>query len=181
MTKLGILVSSARPNRVSDSVAQWVRESVPADVEIDLIDLAAEVLPAFDEPHAPKSGARPTTAHGQAWAERIGALDAIVIVTPQYNGSYTGALKNAVDWLYTEWTELPTVIVGYGWMDGAEVLGHLGALMRRVGADVVAEIGLGFGEDLSVEGEITAREEKAAALTAGLEAATAKALQAAAV
>ena len=119
MTKLGILVSSARPNRVSDSVTQWVRESVPADVEIDLIDLAAEVLPAFDEPHAPKSGARPTTAHGQAWAERIDALDALVIVTPQYNGSYTGALKNAVDWLYTEWAELPTVIVGYGWMDAA--------------------------------------------------------------
>ena len=61
------------------------------------------------------------------------------------------------------------------------MLGHLGALMRRVGADVVAEIGLGFGEDLSVEGAITAREEKAAALTAGLEVATAKALQAAAV
>ena len=181
MTKLGILVSSARPNRVSDSVAQWVRESVPADVEIDLIDLAQIALPAFDEPHAPKSGARPTTAHGQTWAERIAALDAIVIVTPQYNGSYPGALKNAAARPYTGRAEPPTAIVGYGWMDAAEVLGHLGALMRRVGSDVVAEIGLGFGEDLSPAGELTVREEKTAQLAGALETASAKALAAAAV
>ena len=39
-SRLGIIVSSARPNRIADVVSQWVRESVPAEVTIDLIDLA---------------------------------------------------------------------------------------------------------------------------------------------
>lgn len=164
MTKLGIIISSARPNRVGEKVARWVADSAHDRFDIDLIDLREMALPSFDEPTSPKSGAEKTTDHGRTWGERIGALDAVVILTSQYNGSYPGALKNAIDFLYAEWSALPTLLVGYGWGAAGEVLPLLEALMRRLDADVVGSIGLSFREDLSVEGELFVTDEKSAAL-----------------
>lgn len=158
MATLGIIVSSTRPNRVGEHVARWVADRLEG-WDVDLIDLREERLPNFDEHTAPKAGLERVTDHARAWAQRIDALDAAVILTPQYNGSYPGALKDAVDYLYQEWQGLPTLLVGYGWGEAAEVLDLLGRLMRRLEADVVAEIGLGFGADLTPEGELTVREE----------------------
>lgn len=169
MTKLGIIQSSARPNSVGVHVAQWVREAAPAGTDVDLIDLREVALPAFDETLPPKAQQPRTTEHARAWAERVDALDAVVILTPQYNGAYPGALKNAIDYLYTEWVGLPTVLVGYGWGAASEVLPMLETLMTRVGADVIASLGLGFREDLSVEGELFVAEEKNASLREQLE------------
>lgn len=164
MTTLGIILASARPNRVGEKVSDWVRDAVPAGVDVDLIDLREVALPAFDGTSSPKAGLPKETDHARAWSERIDALDALVILTPQYNGSYPGNLKNAIDFLYEEWSELPTILVGYGWGDAGEVLPLLEALMTRLGADVVSSIGLGFREDLSMEGELFVAEEKTAAL-----------------
>ena len=168
MTKLGILIASARPNRVGEHVARWVHETLSAQfpdrMDVDLIDLREVALPAFDETTSPKQGQAKVTEHGKSWAERIGALDALIIVTPQYNGAYPGPLKTAIDWLYAEWSRLPTLLVGYSWGAASEVLPMLENLMARVEADVVGSLGLGFGEDLSVEGELFVAEEKAAAL-----------------
>lgn len=168
MTKLGIIIASARPNRVGEKVARWVSDAASAQFDIDLIDLREVALPAFDEVASPKAGLDRTTGHAISWAERIGALDAIVILTPQYNGSYPGALKNAIDYLYAEWSSLPTLLVGYGWGAASEVLPLLEALMVRLDADLVGSIGLSFRQDLSVEGELFIADEKNAALAAHL-------------
>ena len=175
MTKLGIIQSSARPNRVGEKVLTWVRDAVPSGVDVDLIDLRDAALPAFDGASSPKQGLPKETEHARRWGERIDALDALVILTPQYNGSYPGALKNAIDFLYEEWNRMPTLLVGYGWGSAGEVLPLLEALMTRLGADVVGSIGLGFREDLSVEGELFVAEEKTAALRERLTAITSQA------
>ncbi|MFC0674199.1 NADPH-dependent FMN reductase [Brachybacterium hainanense] len=167
MASLGIIVSSTRPNRIGEHVARWVGEHADG-WDIDLIDLRTVALPHFDELAPPKSGAERTTDHARAWAERIGALDAAIIVTPQYNGSYPGSLKNAVDYLYAEWENLPTILVGYGWGEAADVLELLGRLMARFGTDVVSEIGLGLGQDLSPAGELDVRPEVELALVEAL-------------
>lgn len=172
MTKLGIILASARPNRVGEKVSAWVRDAVPTGVEVDLIDLRDVTLPAFDGTSSPKAGLPKESAHAISWGERIDALDALVILTPQYNGSYPGNLKNAIDFLYEEWSELPTILVGYGWGCAGDVLPLLETLMTRLGADVVGSIGLGFREDLSVEGELFVAEEKTAALREQLTAIT---------
>src|SRR5690625_5777175 len=91
------------------------------------------------------------TEHGKSWAERIRALDALIIVTPQYNGAYPGSLKTAIDWLYAEWNRLPTLLVGYGWGAADEVLPMLESLMVRVGAGVVGSPGLDCRQDRSEE------------------------------
>lgn len=176
MTKLGIIIASARPNRIGQHVAQWVLGAAADRFDVDVIDLREVALPAFDGLTSPKAGQEKTTEHARAWGERIEALDAVVILTPQYNGSYPGALKNAIDFLYAEWSGLPTLLVGYGWNSANEVLPLLETLMTRVGAQLVGSIGLGFREDLSVEGELFVAEEKAAALETGLAALEAHAL-----
>src|SRR5699024_7264719 len=132
--------------------------------EVDLLDLREIALPAFDGTSSPKQGLPKETDHARSWGERTESLDALLILTPQYNGSYPGNLKNAIDFLYEEWSQLPTLLVGYGWGAAGEVLPLLEALMTRLGADVVGSIGLGFREDLSVEGELFVAEEKTAAL-----------------
>ncbi|ATG51869.1 flavoprotein [Brachybacterium vulturis] len=172
MTKLGIILASARPNRVGEKVSGWVHDLVPAGVDVDLIDLREIALPAFDGTSSPKAGLPKETDHARTWGERIAALDALVILTPQYNGSYPGHLKTALDYLYEEWNELPTLLVGYGWASAGEVLPQLETLMTRLGADVIGAIGLGFGEDLSVEGELFVAEEKTVALRERLTAIT---------
>ena len=165
MTKLGIIISSARPNRVGEKVARWVADSAHDRFDIDLIDLREMALPSFDEPTSPKSGAEKTTDHGRTWGERIGALDAVVILTPQYNGSYPGALKNAIDFLVRR-------VVGAAHAARRLRLGRRGrGAPAPGGAHATAgcrrrrqHLGLSFREDLSVEGELFVTDEKSAAL-----------------
>jgi NAD(P)H-dependent FMN reductase len=45
---------------------------------------------------------------------KIGSFDAFVFVTPEYNGSIPGALKDAIDFLYAEWNDKAAGFVGYG-------------------------------------------------------------------
>lgn len=171
MTTFGILISSSRQGRVGKHVAAWARETLTAerpDITTDLIDLREIALPQFDEEQAPKSGAPKTTDHGRAWAERVAGLDAIIMLTPQYNGAYPGSLKNAIDWLYAEWVDLPTLLIGYGWGEAAESLPLLKTLMVRVGADVLDTIGLGFGEDLEADGTMHVADEKQTMLVSAI-------------
>lgn len=179
MTTIGLLIASVRPNRVGEHVAQWVRDALRAkdpqgDVQIDLIDLREVDLPYFDGLTSPKADGTKTTEHARAWGERITGLDALIIVTPEYNGSYPGALKNAVDYLYDEWSALPILAVSYGWGAGAGALELLERLMTRVGADVMGTVRLAFPTDLSLEGDIHPGEEPVSQLDAGLETVLAK-------
>jgi NAD(P)H-dependent FMN reductase len=62
--------------------------------------------------------------HGEAvarWAfdiarkrDDIGSFDAFVFVTPEYNHSTSGALKNAIDFLYKEWNDKVAGFVSSG-------------------------------------------------------------------
>ncbi|MCL6423615.1 NAD(P)H-dependent oxidoreductase [Brachybacterium sp. JHP9] len=165
MPKLGIIVSSNRPNRVGEHVGSWVREHVGESWEVDEIDLAAQGLPFFDGASSPKQGLPRTEQHAIDWAERVAALDAVVIATPEYNGAYPAILKNAIDFLYEEWSGLPIVLVGYGWGGAAGSIELLERLFARVGANVVGSVGLHFREDLTVEGAVSVREQVELELT----------------
>ena len=159
MTTLGIILSSARPHRVGAQVADWVRDAVPAGTDVDLIDLAALALPAFDEPDSPKAGRPRTTDHARAWAERIDALDAVVILTPQYNGSYPGALKNAIDYLSPELQDKAAAFVSYGGVGGARAVEHLrGILSQMQMAHVRATVSLSLFHDFEDFSELAPTE-----------------------
>ena len=145
MTRIMIIVGSVRPGRVGLSVAEWVRDRIQVTLtgdgrgggdaaSLDLVDLADLNLPFLDEPNHP-SKKQYTKPHTVAWSERVSAADAVVLVSPEYNHSYSPALKNALDFLYTEWAHKPVAVVSYG---GASA-GTRGAAAL---APVLASVGL---------------------------------------
>jgi len=121
--KLAIIIGSTRPGRLGPSVAAWFtsRAKEHAAFTVDLIDLADINLPMFDEPIPPIMG-RYTHTHTKEWAKRVGAADAFVVVTPEYNFSMPPALVNAVDYLHKEWKYKPVAFVGYGGAGAARAI-----------------------------------------------------------
>jgi NAD(P)H-dependent FMN reductase len=85
--------------------------------DIDFVDLAELNLPFMNEPKHPKFQEY-RYRHTIAWAERVAAADAFLFVTPEYNYSYSPALKNALDYLHYEWAGKPVGLVSYGGLAG---------------------------------------------------------------
>lgn len=110
-----VIVGSTRPERVGLRVAEWFGERVTEDgrFELDLVDLEVLALPFLDEPEHPRFR-RYTKPHTIAWSERVGAADAVVFVTPEYNHSFPAPLKNAIDFLSVEWGYKAAGFVSYG-------------------------------------------------------------------
>jgi NAD(P)H-dependent FMN reductase len=99
---------------VCDEIGRWVQDRAQmAQESVDLIDLAEVALPFFDETEHPSSG-KYSNAHTQRWSQRIASLDAFVLVTPEYNHSFSAPMKNALDYLSVEWNRKPVAFVGYG-------------------------------------------------------------------
>ena len=115
MLRLAIIMGSTRPGRVNEAVARWVYElaSKRKDAEFELLDIADYHLPLLDEPVPPSMG-QYSKPHTKAWAAKIGSFDGFVFVTPEYNHGISGALKNAIDFLYREWNNKAAGFVGYG-------------------------------------------------------------------
>lgn len=62
----------------------------------------------------------------------MGGFDGFVFVTPEYNHSTSAALKNAIDFLYTEWNNKAAGFVGYGSAGGTRAVEHLRLIMAEV-------------------------------------------------
>lgn len=115
MITVGVIVGSTRPGRIGSPIARWIAElagSLPG-IEVDLIELAEVALPFLDEPEHASTGIY-TQQHTRDWSARIGALDAFILVTPEYNFSFSAPLKNALDYLSEEWNGKAVALVGYG-------------------------------------------------------------------
>ncbi|GAA6017132.1 hypothetical protein JCM10207_002545 [Rhodosporidiobolus poonsookiae] len=78
-----------------------------------------------------------------AWSDLVRAAPAVVILTPQYNWGYPGALKNALDHLYHEWTGKRIVLVTYGGHGGSKCALQLEqVLVGGFEADLRAKVGI---------------------------------------
>lgn len=143
MISIGIILGSTRPNRNGPQVAQWVLDTASrrGDAEFELIDLRDHPLPHLDEPVAPMLGPS-VHEHTRAWAEQIAPFDSFVIVTPEYNHSAPGVLKNAIDHLFAQWADKAVGFVSYGAGGGVRAVEHLrnvcGALRMAVVSHQVA-------------------------------------------
>jgi NAD(P)H-dependent FMN reductase len=126
MTKIGIILGSTRPGRNGEQVARWVQDIAAQrrDAEFELVDLLDFPLPHLDEPVPPSLG-QYQNDHTKRWAEKIASFDGYVFVTPEYNHSTSGVLKNAIDYLYAEWNNKAVGIVSYGSVGGARAAEHL--------------------------------------------------------
>ena len=149
MLRVAIIIGSTRPNRNGEAVAKWVYEIAQkrTDAEFELVDIRDFNLPLLDEPIPPSLG-QYTKEHTKVWAAKIDSFDAYVFVTPEYNHGTSGALKNAIDYLYKEWNNKAAGFVGYGSALGARAVEHLRLVMGELQiADVRAQVGLSLFTD----------------------------------
>lgn len=127
---LAVISASVRHERVGRTVADWVAahlSGMPGDgiEQVDLIDLAEIELP-------PSPELRPGGSARTAVTDRIGAADAYLIVTPEYNRSYPAALKELLDWHYTEWMFKAAALVSYGVGGGVFAAEHLRPVLTEL-------------------------------------------------
>jgi NAD(P)H-dependent FMN reductase len=169
--RIGIIVGSTRPGRKADAVARWVHEIARQrnDAQFEVVDLHEYHLPLLDDPVPPSAG-RPHPAHAQEWADKVASLDAFVFVTPEYNHSTSGALKNAIDYLYTEWNNKAAGFVSYGSAGGVRAVEHLRLIMAEVQvATVRAQAWLSIFTDFENYSVLKPTEGKEKSVTAMLD------------
>jgi len=137
MSKVLVIVGSTRPGRAADLVLPWViaRARAHDGFDTEVADLRDWPLPIFAE-HAGTIGdlSDPTYSEPivRAWNKKVKQADAFIVVTPEYNHSIPGGLKNAIDsvWLSFGFRNKPVAAVGYsgsigGGMRAIEHLAHV--------------------------------------------------------
>lgn len=149
MLKIAVIVGSTRPGRKALDVAKWVLEiaKLRGDAGFELVDIEEFGLPLLDEPVPPSMG-KYSKEHTKKWAAKIAGFDGYVFVTPEYNHGISGALKNAIDYLYAEWNNKAAGFVGYGSAGGVRAVEALRLVMGELQvADVRAQVMLSLRTD----------------------------------
>lgn len=149
MIKIAIIIGSTRPGRKAETVAKWVYEIAKkrSDAQFEIVDIKDYNLPLLDEPVPPSLG-QYSQQHTRTWAAKIASFDAFVFVSPEYNHGISGALKNAIDYLYAEWNNKVAGFVSYGSAGGARAVESLRLVMGELQvADVRAQVMLSLFTD----------------------------------
>jgi len=126
--KVQVIVGSTRPGRVSHKVAEWTAREAKSlqNTEVEIVDLADYPLPLLDEPISPQyNPERKPNAEAQKWLDKLTEADAYVLVTPEYNRSTSGVLKNALDYIDFQIAKKPVALVAHGSTGGAAAVSHL--------------------------------------------------------
>jgi NAD(P)H-dependent FMN reductase len=116
--RLGIVVASIREGRRGEAFARWFHgiAAERPDLAPELLDLREWALPPYarkENPAVAEKGYAPGSLEAR-WRDAIAALEAFVIVTPEYNHSIPGQLKSALDATYAPWNYKPVALVSYG-------------------------------------------------------------------
>lgn len=128
---IGVIIGSTREGRFSEYPAHWVTAlgSTRDDMKLEIVDLRDYALPFLE------GAVNPSHLHGVyqhaevvRFAEKIKGCDGYVIVTPEYNHSTSGVLKNALDCIYGEFTNKPVAFISYGSVGGARAVEQLRAI-----------------------------------------------------
>jgi NAD(P)H-dependent FMN reductase len=135
MTKIAVIVGATREGRVTDKLAKWVAEEVQKESDAEVLDLADYPMPFFDEPVSPRYNPnRAPEPRVKKWLDKVAEFDGYVLVTPEYNRSTSGVLKNALDYLAYEMESKPVTLVGHGSAGGGQAIANLRQAVPGVGA-----------------------------------------------
>ncbi len=173
--RFAIISGSMRSDSFNASLVRFVGEHLreTAGVEIDEISLRELNLPMFSE----EIDGLPASA--SELKDRLIAADAVLISSPEYNGSLTSALKNAIDWAsVAREGDAPLAcfkgkVCGLfaaspGGIGGLRGLGHVRQILTQLHMVVVpAEYALGVAhEAFDADGKM--KDEKAATMAQGV-------------
>lgn len=158
--KVQIIIGSTRPGRQSDKLAKWVtnRAKEFQNIETEVVDLQDYDLPLFNEPSSPQyTPDRKTTGVVKQWIDKLAEADGYILITPEYNRSTSGVLKNAIDYIDYQWDKKPVAIVAHGSTGGAQAVGHLrGIIPGALGVSLprVVYFAHRVGDVVNEEGEL---------------------------
>ncbi|MFB6145235.1 MAG: NADPH-dependent FMN reductase [Candidatus Nanohaloarchaea archaeon] len=128
-----IVVGSTREGRQTGHAARAVKKMFDREHETELFDLKEKNIPFL--------GSRTYTDEGEPpedireFSEKVRGTDCVVIVSPEYNHSIPGVLKNALDYLYPEYDDKPFcyVTTSGGGFGGVRALSHLHDITLALG------------------------------------------------
>ena len=170
MNNIHILTGSTRSGRFNIQPARWLARLGESrrNARYNLVDIAEFNLPLLDEPKSATSQEYQND-HTKKFSEVISQADGFVFVTPEYNHSYSAALKNAVDYLYVEWSYKPVAFLSYGSMaGGSRAVEHLRVVVGELKMfDIREQVLLpNYWSGLDGEGnfQFTPQHEKAASV-----------------
>ena len=108
--RVGVIVGSLSKNSINRRVANALEKLAPAEFEFFEIDYSK--LPLYNHDFDADY-----PAEALEFKAQVASADAILFVTPEYNRSIPGALKNAIDWGsrpwgQNVWADKPTAVVG---------------------------------------------------------------------
>lgn len=99
--KITIVLGSVRKERQSFRLAYYLQQRLlEKRIGTDLIDLAKTPLPVFGQEVREE-------AHVEPMGLQLQQSDALIFVTPEYHGSFSGALKNALEYYWEEFYRKP--------------------------------------------------------------------------
>jgi chromate reductase len=131
---------SLRPDSLNTLLLRAAEEQAPAGVQLVRFTELAAIPPFHGERSDP--GERPAAV--RELSEQIEAADALLIATPEYNGSVPGVLKNALDWVSTPFPDnvlrgKPVAVIGAstGGYGGMWAQAELRKVLGLTGARVV--------------------------------------------
>jgi NAD(P)H-dependent FMN reductase len=153
------LLGSTRIGRQSHKIAHHLDSALrQRGVTTDLIDLAENPLPILEE----RAGRSPQLqARIDGLSARLHRADAMVFVTPEYHGSFSGVLKNALDYFWEEFSKKPigVVAVSTGRLGGINASTQLQHVVLSLGGFalptklLVPEVQNVFDESLQIKNE----------------------------
>ncbi len=144
--KLQVIVGSTREGRKSLQFSKWIANTAKENknLEVEIVDLIDYDLPMFNEAVSPRyNPERKVEGDVKKFLDKIAEADAYVFVTPEYNHSLSGVLKNALDYTGYELNKKPAATATHGSVGGARAAEHLKMILSECRA-VIVPINLHF-------------------------------------
>lgn len=115
MYNLKIITATVRSGRKGPIITKWIEERARKNENftVEVLDLKEINLPMMDEPNHP-SLQKYEHEHTKRWSEKINEADAFIFVTAEYDYNYPAPLRNALEYLFHEWSYKAAGIVSYG-------------------------------------------------------------------
>lgn len=154
--KVAVIIGSLREDSVNRQFSQALAKLSRPKLDLQIVEVGD--LPLYNqdlEAELPASVVR--------FKQQIESADAVLFVTPEFNRTFSAAIKNAIEWGSrpwgkNSWAGKPGAIVGatLGVVGTAAAQSHLRSVASVLGISVIAqpEIYLNFREGQIVDGEI---------------------------
>jgi len=154
--KVAVVVGSLRKGSVNRQFAEALAKLARPKLDLQIVEIGD--LPLYDQDLEAE-----LPASVQRFKREIEAADAVLFVTPEYNRTFSAALKNAIEWGTrpwgkNSWAGKPSAVVGatLGAVGTAAAQSQLRSVLSAIGTALTAqpEIYLNFNDSTLKDGQI---------------------------